>query len=145
MNVTGGREGPRTFRKWVGKLEICELVFLGVDCALGIRTMLVVLSTRRLCRVLAPLTWCSLATVLGTLGMGEWETYRAAADRANMDRLNRAVVEYRQRTGRVPDLNLIELFRVGLTDRRLQETPYGGTYQIDPERMVVYNPHRMEP
>jgi hypothetical protein len=77
--------------------------------------------------------------------MGEWETYREAADRANVERLNRAVVEYRQRTGRVPDLNLIELFRVGLTDKRLQETPYGGTYQIDPERMVVYNPHRMEP
>ncbi|MFO0011887.1 MAG: hypothetical protein ACK553_04020 [Planctomycetota bacterium] len=86
--------------------------------------------------------WMSLVVAVGALGMQQWDSYLAATDQANVERLNRMVAEYRQRTGRNPDLNLIELFRVGLTDQRLHKTPYGGTYQIDPSRMMVYNPHR---
>ena len=86
----------------------------------------------------------ALLVAIGALGFQGWEWYRATADRANVERLNRMVAEYRQRTGRTPDLNMIELFRVGLSDKRLHRTPYGGSYQIDPERMMVYNPHRRE-
>lgn len=88
--------------------------------------------------------WASLMVATGITGVQGWEWYRAASDRANVDRLNRMVAEYRERTGHIPDLNMIELFRVGLSDKRLHRTPYGGTYQIDPERMMVYNPHRGE-
>jgi hypothetical protein len=93
-------------------------------------------------KILAPASWLSFATVVVSLGVWQWEQYREAADQENLERLNRMVAEYRQRTGHNPDLNMIELFRVGLSDQRLHRTPYGGTYQIDPDRMMVYNPHR---
>ena len=93
-------------------------------------------------KILAPASWLSFATVVVSLGVWHWEQSREAADQENVERLNRMVAEYRQRTGRNPDLNMIELFRVGLSDQRLHRTPYGGTYQIDPDRMMVYNPHR---
>ncbi len=93
-------------------------------------------------KILAPASWLSFATVVVSLGLWQWEQYREVADQENLERLNRMVAEYRQQTGRNPDLNMIELFRVGLSDQRLHRTPYGGTYQIDPDRMMVYNPHR---
>ena len=93
-------------------------------------------------KILAPASWLSFATVVVSLGVWQWEQYRETADQENVERLNRMVAEYRQQTGRNPDLNMIELFRVGLSDQRLHRTPYGGTYQIDPDRMMVYNPHR---
>jgi hypothetical protein len=76
------------------------------------------------------------------MGLQGWERYREMADRSNVDQLNQMVAEYQQRTGRIPDLNLIELFRAGISHKRLHDTPYGGTYQIDPVRRMVYNPHR---
>ena len=93
-------------------------------------------------KILAPASWLSFATVVVSLGVWQWEQYRDVADQENLERLNRMVAEYRQQTGRNPDLNMIELFRAGLSDQRLHRTPYGGTYQIDPDRMMVYNPHR---
>jgi hypothetical protein len=87
--------------------------------------------------------WCVL-TLLGVLGIQQWEIYRDATDQQNVERLTRMVDQYRIRTGRKPDLNMIELFRAGISRQRLHRTPYGGTYQIDPARMVVYNPHRCE-
>jgi len=93
-------------------------------------------------KILAPASWLSFATVVVSLGLWQWEQYRETADQENVERLNRMVAEYRQQTGRNPDLNMIELFRVGLSDQRLHRTPYGGTYQIDLDRMMVYNPHR---
>lgn len=76
------------------------------------------------------------------MGYQGWEWYRERADRSNVQKLNQMVAEYEQRTGRIPDLNLIELFRAGISHKRLHDTPYGGTYQIDPIRRMVYNPHR---
>jgi hypothetical protein len=70
----------------------------------------------------------------------EWQ--RDSADQANLSQLNRMVAEYQSRTGRIPDINMIELFRHGLSPHRLHATPYGGTYQIDPHHVTVYNPHR---
>lgn len=92
--------------------------------------------------LLGPLKWGFLVIACAVVGDWHWETRRLATDQANIVRLNSMVAEYRQRTGHAPDLNMIELFRAGLSDTRLHPTPYGGTYLIDPAEMMVYNPHR---
>ncbi|MCU0708721.1 MAG: hypothetical protein MUF23_10545 [Pirellula sp.] len=103
-------------------------------------------SCHKLRRIVAPLAWvvclASISTGLSAMGLQGWERYREMADRSNVEKLNQMVAEYQQRTGRIPDMNLIELFRAGISHKRLHDTPYGGTYQIDPVRRMVYNPHR---
>jgi hypothetical protein len=86
-----------------------------------------------------------IATAGCTLMVGSasfWEWNRDRADQANLLKLNRMVAEYQHQTGRIPDMNLIELFHCGWSSQRLHGTPYGGTYQIDPHQRLVYNPHR---
>lgn len=86
------------------------------------------------------------APVLFSAGsMMAWDWHRDRMDRANVEKLNRWVAEYRERTGRCPDLNMIALFQCGISDQRLHRTPYGGTYHFDPITAAVYNPHRPVP
>lgn len=129
-------------QKQVAKGGIRELVFPRGDCYPGILAMVRLPTPFRLSRILVPTTGIGVLAALATVGLWQWELHRDASDRENVDRLNRMVSEYRQRTGRCPDLNMLALFRAGLSDKRLHSTPYGGTYQIDPGKMLVYNPHR---
>ena len=65
----------------------------------------------RLSKILIPTTGIGVLATLAAVGLWQWELYRDASDRQNVDRLNRMVSEYRQRTGRCPDLNMLELLQ----------------------------------
>jgi hypothetical protein len=86
-----------------------------------------------------------IVTVIGTCCWAAkvaWMEYRAAADEHNIAILNEKVSAYRQKSGKLPDLNLIDLYRQGLTERRLHKTPFGGYYRLDLQQSMVYNPNR---
>jgi hypothetical protein len=72
------------------------------------------------------------------------DAYWKSKDEANLQRLNAFVASYAQASGKTPDVNLIDLYKSGITDRRLQPTPFGGFYRYDAKARVVYNPHRQE-
>jgi len=102
--------------------------------------------SRRLLRNLF-LTTASLisAVLLAVLSLALWEKQCEFRDQKNLDRLNELVAQYRMQTGRSPDINMIELFRSGMSDQRLHKTPYGGYYQIDVSQMMVHNPQKPRP
>ncbi|MCU0710993.1 MAG: hypothetical protein MUC43_02960 [Pirellula sp.] len=74
----------------------------------------------------------------------QWQNYRYAKDDSNLQFLNELAACYAASTGMRPDVNLIDLYKSGMTDRRLQPTPFGGYYRYDYKTGIVYNPHRVE-
>jgi hypothetical protein len=82
--------------------------------------------------------------VFSWLISGQWKNYQYATDDANLRNLNELVACYTASVGQHPDVNLIDLYKSGMTDRRLQPTPFGGYYRYDYKTGVVYNPHRQE-
>ncbi len=70
--------------------------------------------------------------------------HRKQQDHRNIQALNSLVSEYRKTRGTNPDLNLIELYRAGLTKRRLVESPMGGYYRLDPNAGTVFSPNHLE-
>lgn len=74
----------------------------------------------------------------------QWQHYRYSMDESNLQTLNELAACYVASTGKQPDVNLIDLYKSGMTDRRLQPTPFGGYYRFDCKSGVVYNPHREE-
>lgn len=85
------------------------------------------------------------AVLLANIALALWEKQCEIHDQRNLDRLNELVTQYRLQTGKCPDINMIELFRSGMSDKRLHKTPYGGYYQIDVSQMMVYNPQKPRP
>ncbi len=75
-------------------------------------------------------------------GSNAIEAHRDRTDRRNLKKLNVQLKAYIDRVGKLPDLNLIELYREGLTRSRIHQTPFGGYYQIDPQTKLVVNPVR---
>ena len=67
--------------------------------------------------------------------------YQKLSDEANIAKLNQKVSIYKQEVGKLPDLNLIDLYHKGLTNQRLHCTPFGGYYRLDPNQSAVYNPN----
>jgi hypothetical protein len=82
--------------------------------------------------------------VFSWLISGQWKNYQYATDDANLRALNELAACYTASVGQHPDVNLIDLYKFGMTDRRLQPTPLGGYYRYDYKTGVVYNPHRQE-
>lgn len=82
--------------------------------------------------------------VFSWLISGQWKSYQYAMDDANLRVLNELAACYTASVGKHPDVNLIDLYKTGMTDRRLQSTPLGGYYRYDQRAGVVYNPHRQE-
>jgi hypothetical protein len=82
--------------------------------------------------------------VFSWLISGQWKNYQYATDDANLRTLNELAACYAASVGQHPDVNLIDLYKSGMTDRRLQPTPFGGYYRYDQKTGVVYNPHRQE-
>lgn len=82
--------------------------------------------------------------VFSWLISGQWKSYQYAKDDANLRTLNELAACYTASVGKHPDVNLIDLYKSGMTDRRLQPTPLGGYYRYDHKTGVVYNPHRQE-
>ena len=72
---------------------------------------------------------------------GVYNDYRKLSDAANIVKLNQKVSIYKKEVGALPDLNLIDLYHKGLTKQRLQRTPFGGYYRLNPNQSVVYNPY----
>ena len=67
--------------------------------------------------------------------------YQKLSDEANIANLNQKVCKYKEEVGKLPDLNLIDLYHKGLTNQRLNRTPFGGYYRLDPIQSAVYNPN----
>ena len=67
--------------------------------------------------------------------------YQKLSDEANIAKLNQKVSIYKEEVGKLPDLNLIDLYHKGLTNKRLHRTPFGGYYRLDPNQSAVYNPN----
>lgn len=84
------------------------------------------------------------ALVFGWLISLQWQGYQYAKDEANLRRLNDLVSSYTTNIGKQPDANLIDLYSSGLTQQRLQPTPFGGYYRYDKRTGTVYNPKRAE-
>jgi hypothetical protein len=84
------------------------------------------------------------ALVFGWLISLQWQGYQYAKDDANLRRLNDLVSSYTTNIGKQPDANLIDLYSSGLTQQRLQPTPFGGYYRYDKRTGTVYNPKRAE-
>jgi hypothetical protein len=82
--------------------------------------------------------------VFSWLISGQWKSYQYAMDDAKLKTLNELAACYTASVGKHPDVNLIDLYKTGMTDRRLQPTPLGGFYRYDHKAGVVYNPHRQE-
>jgi hypothetical protein len=82
--------------------------------------------------------------VFGWLISLQWQGYQYAKDDANLRRLNDLVSSYTTNIGKQPDANLIDLYSSGLTQQRLQPTPFGGYYRYDKRTGTVYNPKRAE-
>jgi hypothetical protein len=71
-----------------------------------------------------------------------WFGYCDYRDHQNISQLNTRVKIYQDRNGVKPDPNLLELYRAGLSKKRLNSTPYGGYYRLDYATGVVVNPNR---
>lgn len=100
---------------------------------------------RLLRRLLLSSASLASAVLLALASIAIWEKQCEIHDQRNLDRLNELVTQYRLQTGKCPDINMIELFRSGMSDKRLHKTPYGGYYQIDVSQMMVYNPQKPRP
>jgi len=88
-------------------------------------------------------TWiASSIAFTGWLGQHTYDQYQRSRDESNIQRLNQMVAIYQQHSGMLPDVNLVELYRSGLTKDRLHSTPFGGYYRLDPKQALVYNPMR---
>ncbi len=57
----------------------------------------------------------------------QWQHYRYSMDESNLQTLNELAACYVASTGKQPDVNLIDLYKSGMTDRRLQPTPLAAT------------------
>jgi hypothetical protein len=97
--------------------------------------------SRVLASAFVVLTLVTVATCCWTASQF-WSEYLADKDQKNIDRLNQMVHAYKERAGKMPDLNLVDLYHQGLSERRLHETPFGGYYRLDPHQAMVYNPNR---
>jgi len=95
-------------------------------------------------RIPAAISLGATFVVSGWLISSQWRNYRYATDEANLQTLNELAACYAASVGKQPDVNLIDLYQSGLTDRRLHPTPFGGYYRYDHKSGVVYNPHRPE-
>jgi hypothetical protein len=125
---------------------ICPPRFLGVCLSDPLVTIVRTMMSHRLLRSLLFSTASLVSAVLLALcSLTLWEKHCEIRDQRNLDRLNGLVAQYRTQTGRCPDINMIELFRSGMSDQRLHKTPYGGYYQIDVSQMMVYNPQKPRP
>ena len=86
---------------------------------------------------------CISFTVLFSvwLACNAYNGYQKLSDEANIAKLNQKVTKYKEEVGKLPDLNLIDLYHKGLTNQRLHRTPFGGYYRLDPIQSSVYNPN----
>ena len=75
------------------------------------------------------------------MGWNAYEGYQKLSDETNIAKLNQKVSLYKQEVGALPDLNLIDLYHKGLTQKRLHGTPFGGFYRLYPNQQTVYNPN----
>lgn len=95
-------------------------------------------------RISVALSLGATFVVFSWLISGQWKSYQYATDDANLQTLNELAACYTASVGKHPDVNLIDLYQSGMTERRLQPTPFGGYYRYDHKTGVVYNPHRQE-
>lgn len=145
-------------------LDLAQLLTLGWKLSLGLRWVLLVQpavifimalvlqptinsSTVRSAFLRAAFPVLSVMTLvaLGVLcwtASSLWTEFQAFQDQKNIEELNQIVMRYKEKAGKLPDLNLVDLYHHGLTERRLHQTPFGGYYRLDPRQASVYNPNR---